>query len=128
MKNNMKHAKILLIEDENFLIKPLKLAFKGAGIELLIAKDGEAGLAIVQKDLPDAVLLDLLLPKMNGFDVLKEIKNNPATKHIPVIILSNLAREGEVKRGLAAGAREYMVKTNFSIASLLEKVRKVLEK
>ena len=119
--------KILLIEDENFLIKPLEFAFRREGMDLIIARDGEEGLVKVKGDLPDLVLLDLILPKMNGFEVLKEIKTDPSTRNIPVLILSNLAREGEMKRGFESGAIGYIVKTNFSISSLIEKVRKVLD-
>ncbi len=123
---DIKSSKILLIEDEDFLIKPLEFAFRKEGVECMIAKDGEEGLARVKKDSPDLVLLDLLLPKMNGFEVLKEIKADPATRDIPVLILSNLAREGEMERGLAGGAAGYIVKTNFSMASLIGKVKEIL--
>lgn len=122
----MKKPKILLIEDENFLIKPLEFAFKKAGIGLAVAKDGETGLVMLEQYQPDLVLLDLLLPKMSGFDVLAKIKSDRAMKKIPVLILSNLAREEEVRRGLAGGAIGYIVKTNLSIASLLEKVREIV--
>lgn len=124
----MKGKRVLVIEDEDFLIRPLKFSLEKEGVEFLSAKDGEEGLLMVKSELPDLILLDLVLPKKNGFDVLAGIKNNPATKNIPVLIVSNLAGSGEVERGLAGGADDYFVKANLSISSLIAKIRTILEK
>ena len=118
--------KILLIEDDEFIIKPLAIVLKQEGFELSIAGDGEAALEKLKNEQPDLILLDIVLPKMNGFDVLKEIRSDPKTKNIPVVILSNLAREGEVKMGLAEGANDYIIKTNLSLSNLIKKVKTYL--
>lgn len=124
----MKGKKVLAIEDEDFLIRPLKFSLEREGVEFLSAKDGEKGLAMAKSEMPDLILLDLVLPKKSGFDVLEEIKKDPAIKNIPVLIVSNLAGSGEVERGLAGGAENYFVKANLPISSLLAKVRIILEK
>ncbi|MBI4992260.1 MAG: response regulator [Candidatus Harrisonbacteria bacterium] len=118
---------ILIIEDDLAIIKPLEIILSKRGFLLKIARDGEGAIQILEeKDFPDLILLDIILPKMNGFEVLENIKKNPKTKKIPVIILSNLARDGEIERGLAAGAADYFVKTNFSIYDLVEKIKNYL--
>lgn len=118
--------KILLIEDDEFVIKPLKIVLKQEGFSLSVAGDGETAVEKLRNEQPDLILLDIVLPKMSGFDVLKEIRSDPKTKNIPVIILSNLAREGEVKRGLTEGANDYIIKTNFSLLNLVKKIKSYL--
>lgn len=120
--------KVLLIEDEESLIKPLRFSLEKAGADLMVAKDGDEGLSMLAQSHPDLILLDLVLPKKSGFDVLSEIKKNAATKNIPVVIVSNLARSKDISRGLAGGAADYIVKANFSIALLMERIRPFLEK
>ncbi len=117
---------VLLIEDEDSLVAPLEFAFAKRGITLRVAKDGAEGVFAVRKHVPDLVLLDLVLPKMNGFEVLKEIKRDPATAHIPVLILSNLAREDQMKRGAEAGASGYIVKSNASIDAIVGAVLSIM--
>lgn len=124
----MKEKKILLIEDEDFLVRPLGFALKKEDADLLVAKDGEQGVAMAGSFHPDLILLDLVLPKKNGFETLSEIKKNPLTENIPVLIVSNLAGESDMNRGLAGGASDYIVKANLSISSLLDKIRLLLEK
>ncbi|MDE2001163.1 MAG: response regulator [Patescibacteria group bacterium] len=119
--------KILLIEDEPYLARPLRLAFDRAKLASLdIAVDGIEGLKRAQEEKPDLIILDLILPKLSGFEVLRRLKENPETKDVPVVILSNLAREDEVRRGLAAGAQDYFVKTNFSMNTLMDRIQRTL--
>ena len=122
----MAKKKILLIEDEEFIIRPLEIILKKEDFDLVIAKDGEDGLLKIKNEKPDLVLLDIILPKMNGFEVLEKFKKERDLKDIPVIILSNLAREGEVERGLSLGAKDYFVKTNFSLFNLIRKIKNYL--
>ena len=122
----MAKKKILLIEDEEFIIRPLEIILKKEDFDLVIAKDGEDGLLKIKNEKPDLVLLDIVLPKMNGFEVLEKFKKERDLKDIPVIILSNLAREGEVERGLSLGAKDYFVKTNFSLFNLIRKIKNYL--
>ena len=98
------------------------------GITVMTALDGEEGLRKIYSEKPDLILLDLMLPRKSGFDILKEIKADPKVKDIPVIILSNLAQEKEIEQGLALGAVDYLVKTDYSIQQVMEKIKKALEK
>lgn len=123
---NIGNAEILIIEDERFIINPLEITFKKNKWHLSVAANGEDGLVLAKKSKPDLILLDLVLPKMNGYEVLEILKSDPETKDIPVLIISNLARESEIKKGLAGGAIDYIVKANFSMKALLEKIEKYL--
>lgn len=117
---------ILLIEDEDAIILPLKIKLEKEGFKLNIAKDGEVGLAMLKSEKPDLVLLDIILPKMNGFEILERIKKEDEAIGTPIIIISNLAREGEINRGLSLGAKDFIVKTNLSLDNLVGKIRKFL--
>lgn len=120
------NKKILLIEDEKTIVQPLKFFLTKEGFELSVATDGEEGLAAAKRATPDLILLDIILPKINGFKVLKTLRADPKLKSVPIIILSNLARMGEVELGLKEGANDYLIKTDFSLPSLLKKIRKHL--
>jgi DNA-binding response OmpR family regulator len=123
--HNMK--KIIICEDEQVLQKALSIELLGAGFEVMSAMDGEAGLALIKKDLPDLVLLDLMMPKMPGFEVLKKLKEDETTKHIPVIILSNLGQDEDRKKGLELGAADYYVKSATDLSLLTEKIKNILK-
>lgn len=118
--------KILFIEDEQALQQTLGDLLRGEGYEVASAFDGETGLAMVKTENPDLILLDLILPKLHGFDVLKQIKENPDTRDIPLIVLTNLEGLGDVEKALELGATTYLVKANYSLDEVLEKVRKAL--
>ena len=118
-----KPKKILMIEDDIFLRKIYRDKLTRAGFEFIEATNGEEGLSKVLSEKPDLVLLDLILPRKNGFDVLAEMKMNVNVHHIPVVILSNLAQESDRKRGLALGAEDYLVKTEVTLAEVVEKVK-----
>lgn len=120
--------KILIIEDDKFLLKLYSDKLRREKFEVLESLTGEEGLNKVLMEKPDLVILDLVLPGKNGFEVLSEIKLNLKTKKIPVIILTNLGQESDVKRGLALGAIAYLVKTEFSINQLPELVKECLVK
>ena len=120
--------KILMIEDDRFLRKIYRDKLTRAGFEFLEATNGEEGLNKVIAEKPDLVLLDLILPRRNGFDVLIEIKRNRNTQNIPVIILSNLGQESDIKRGISLGAQDYLVKTDISLSEVVEKVKEWLVK
>ena len=119
--------KILFIEDESALQKTLGDYLKKEGYEVVSALDGESGLRLAQSQKPDLILLDLILPKMDGFEVLKKLMKNPETKEIPVIILTNLERMEDIGRALELGAKTYLVKANYTLKEVAEKVKKVLE-
>jgi len=115
--------KILMIEDDKFLRKFYRDKLTRAGFDFIEATNGEEGLNKVISESPDLVLLDLILPRKNGFDVLIEMKRNENTKKIPVIILSNLGQESDIKRGLELGAQDYLVKPEISLSEVVDKVK-----
>lgn len=127
--NNSEQKKytIVVIEDDKYLadIYATKLKLEGFNVE--IANDGEVGVDIVKKLIPDLILLDIMLPKMDGFSVLHAIKTDEKTKDITVIMLTNLNSPDDVKRGLELGAADYMVKAHFVPADIVTKVKNILK-
>lgn len=119
--------KILLIEDDNFLagMYVTKLSMENFTVEL--AGDGKSGLAKATSWKPDLVLLDVLLPKMNGFEVLKNLKSDPATKNVPVILLTNLGQKSDVVQGLDLGAADYLIKAHFMPSEVVAKIKTILQ-
>lgn len=118
--------RILFIEDESALQKTLGDYLRHEGYDVVSALNGEDGLALANEKMPDLVFLDLILPKMHGFEVLKNLKGNKETKDIPIIILTNLEGTEDVDKALELGAMTFLVKAQYSMADLLEKVKKVL--
>ena len=122
----MAMLKILIIEDELVHLNVMKAKLEYEGYSVLVATDGEAGYRMVKDENPDLVLLDIILPKMNGFEVLERLKKDGST--VPIIVVSNSGQPVEVDRAMKMGARDYLVKAEFNPADVLEKVEKVLGK
>ena len=99
---------------------------KQEGYEVASALDGETGLRLAKEKKPDLILIDLILPKMNGFDVLKKIKEDPKIKEIPVIVLTNLEGVADVDKAIELGATTYLVKAQYSLEEVVEKIKKTL--
>ena len=118
--------KILFIEDESALQKTFGDILKQEGYKMLSALDGEVGLKMAQTEKPDLILLDLVLPKMHGFEVLRALKVDEATKSIPIIVLTNLEAMGDVEKALELGATTYLVKTNYTLEEVVQKIKKTL--
>ena len=118
--------KILFVEDEEALQRAMGDTLEGGGYTALKALDGEAGLSMAKKELPDLILLDLILPKKNGFEILEDLKKDASVKNIPVIVLTNLEGSAEVERALSLGATTYLVKANYKLDELLGKIELVL--
>ncbi len=118
--------KILIVEDDKFLRELITKKLKDEGYETVGAADGEEGVEKVKKESPDIVLLDLILPGIDGFEVLSKIKEDPALSSIPVVILSNLGQREEVEKGLKLGAVDYMIKAHFTPGEITEKVKLIL--
>ena len=114
---------ILLVEDEPTLQKTLSLALAQEGYDVKSALDGEIGLRSAREIKPDIVLLDLILPKMDGFEVLDELKKDEGTKNIPVIVLTNLESAQDIEKALSLGASNYLVKANYDLKDVIEKVK-----
>jgi len=119
--------KILFIEDEPALQKALTMALKSDGFEVFSAFDGEAGFNMVSQVIPDIILLDLILPKMDGFQILEKLKSQDETKNIPVIILTNLEDVNDVQKVIDLGATNYLVKANYEVTEISQKVKEVIE-
>lgn len=119
----MEKIKIAIVEDDEVLSKVIAEELGDAGFEVHRAKDGEAGLKLVKEKMPDAVLLDVLMPKMNGFQVLEALKQAPETKSIPVILLTMLGSDDDIKKGFQLGAKDYIVKSQHAVAEIVEKVK-----
>lgn len=120
--------KILVAEDDVFLIKIYQAKLTKAGFEVKIAADGEEVGKILQTFIPDVILLDLIMPKMDGFAVLSQLKSTEQYKHIPVIITSNLSQLEDKQKALDMGAAEYLVKSDISIQGVVDKIKSYLKK
>lgn len=121
-----KKAKILFVDDDNFLRKVYNSELSDQGYEVILAADGDEGLEKAQLNDPDLIILDMIMPQKNGFEVMSELQKNPATKNIPVIILSNLGQEDDIKKGLDMGAVDYLVKDNITLTTIVEKISQYL--
>lgn len=119
--------KILIIEDEPAQATTIDLAMKRAGFETMVAGDGIAGFEMAKNSLPDLILLDLVLPKMDGISVLKKLRQNGDTANIPILVLTNLASGETVKEVIEAGGTEYLVKTDYTLDQLVIKVEGILK-
>ncbi len=124
-KNN--NVKILVIEDEATLQKALNDVLDSEGYVVVSALDGVKGVELAKEEKPDLILLDIILPKMDGFEVLKELKKNKETKDVPVIILTNLSDLDNIQRALDLGATTYLVKADFHLDDVLKKIESVLK-
>ncbi|MDP2663900.1 MAG: response regulator [bacterium] len=117
---------ILFIEDESALQKTFSEVLDQEGYKVISALDGELGLKLAKEKKPDLILLDLILPKVHGFEVLKGLKGDEATRDIPVIVLTNLEGVGDVEKALELGATTYLVKATYSLEEVIGKIKKTL--
>ncbi|MDD5031959.1 MAG: response regulator [Patescibacteria group bacterium] len=120
--------KILLVEDDPFLLSMYNTKFELESFKVVTAEDGEKGLKLALKELPDVILLDIMLPRMDGFEVLKALKADKRTSRIPVILLTNLSQKEKVKEGLSLGADDYLIKAHFMPSEVVEKIKKLINK
>lgn len=116
--------KILIVEDEEVLSRVLKDRFSDAGWNVDTAEDGVAAIEKIKKENYDMVLLDLIMPKKDGFEVLKEIKGDPSYKTLPIMVLSNLGGDEDIKKALQLGAIDYYVKTQHPISEMIDKAKR----
>ncbi len=117
------NKKIMIVEDDEHISKVYEIKLRKEGIEASIARDGEEAVIKIIAEKPNAIILDLMIPKRDGFWVLEEIKKNPETANIPVIVLSNLGQKSDQERALALGANEYLVKVDYPIQDIIDKVK-----
>ena len=116
--------KILIIEDEEVMYNLLARKLSSRGYEISIAKDGEEGLAKLREAMPDLVLLDIVMPKKDGFEVMEEMQKEDNLKAIPVIVISNSGQPLEIERIKKLGAKDWLIKTEFDLQEVIEKVQK----
>lgn len=119
-------TRLLLVEDDRFLRKAAEVMLRRNGFEVLTAQDGEEGLGVARSERPALILLDLIMPRMQGFQVIEHLKQDPETAGIPVIVMSNLGQESDVQRAMDAGAVAYVVKSNVALNDLADRVRGIL--
>ncbi len=126
MAEKEKTAKILVVEDEEILLTGLKEELESGGYTVQGASDGVEGIEQAKSFKPELILLDLLMPKMDGMEMLQKLKADAETRDIPVVILTNLSDYEKISEALSLGAMDYLVKANYKLEDLLEKVRTVL--
>lgn len=121
--DNEPKPKILIVEDDEFLSGMYITKFTMEGFHVVFAEDGELGVLKAKEELPRLILLDILLPKKNGFEVLQLLKSEDQTKSIPVILLTNLSQEDDIKKGYELGAVDYLVKAYNIPSEVVKKVK-----
>ena len=114
--------RVLLAEDDRFLRRAAEARLRQHGLEVLTAADGEEALRLARAEPLDLILLDVIMPKLQGFEVLKALKQDEATSRIPVIVLSNLGQERDVAQAIALGAVAFLVKAHLSLQDLVDRV------
>ena len=119
--------KIVLVEDDSFLAGMYNTKLGMEGFNVLFAEDGEKGLEMIKKEKPDLVILDIILPKKDGFEVLAELKADRDLQKIPVVLLTNLGRKEEVDKGLALGAIDYLIKAHFVPSEVISRINNILD-
>lgn len=118
--------KVLVVEDEPNIVDSLSFLMKQAGFTVLVARDGDAALRVLESQLPDLILLDVMLPRRDGYDVCRAIRANPAWRGVKVIMLTAKGRELDRRKGLELGADDYVTKP-FSTRDIVKRVRRLLE-
>lgn len=119
--------KILIIEDETALLYALQSQLAVEGFQTFVADDGAKALEIIRRIKPDLIVLDLLLPRVDGWTFLAQIKKVDALKNIPVVIISNLSDDASQKRGLELGANDYLAKVDYSLEELVMKIKGIIK-
>jgi len=119
--------KILLIEDEEIMVDLLKKKLSNEGYEVLVAKDGEEGLKVLKQieSKPDLILLDIIMPKLGGFEVMEEMRKDIKLKDIPVMIISNSGQPVELEKAKNLGAKDWIIKTDFDVQEVILKVKRI---
>jgi len=120
--------KILLVEDDPFLIDIYTTKLKESGFSVEVANDGEAALRKARENKPDLVILDIVLPQIDGWEILRKIKSEPEFKNLKVIILSNLGQKEEVEKGIKLGAAKYLIKAHYTPSQVIKEIKKSYDK
>ena len=125
-KDKKFNSKILLVEDDKMLADMYITKFTKEGLEVMRAEDGAEGLEMAQKHKPDLILLDIIMPKLDGFAVLRELKRDKGNSNMHILLLTNLGQSEDVEKGKELGADDYFIKANHTPAEIVEKVKYML--
>jgi len=117
---------VLIAEDDKFLVSVYRVKFTKAGFKVIVAEDGEQTMQALAKGKPDIILLDLIMPVKDGFEVLKEVRTNPNLKDIPIVVASNLGQDEDIKRAKLLGATDYFIKANVHLPDLVNMISKMV--
>jgi len=123
----MEKKKILIVEDDNFVAEVYFAKLTEMGYEAILAQNGEEGLSALKRDKIDLILLDILMPIMNGMEMLEEIKKNEGWKNIPVILLTNVGEKESIQKVREMGVKNYLIKSHFTPAEVIEKIESVFK-
>ncbi len=124
----MSKKKILIVEDDNFVAEVYSTKLLEMGHEVIIAQNGEEGLNALEENTPDLILLDIIMPVMGGIEMLEELKKNEEWKKIPVILLTNVGEKDSIQKVQTLGVQDYLIKSHFTPAEVIEKIDAVLGK
>lgn len=114
--------KILLIEDDSFISQMYSVKFRQTEYDFIVANNGKEGIEMIKAQKPNLILLDIILPEMDGFTLLEEVKKDETLKSIPIILLTNLGQQEYIQRGLALGANDYIIKAHSTPQEVIDKV------
>ena len=118
--------KVLIVDDDSFILDMYALKFREEGFELVVASDGKQALDAIAQEKPDIMLLDVIMPLSDGFEVLEKVKADPKVKNVPVILLTNLGQKEDIDKGLKLGAVDYIIKAHFTPSEVVQKVKQYL--
>ena len=119
-------TKILVVEDDNFLANAYRIKLQKIGFEVIVANDGDEALEKIKSENIDLVILDLIIPKIDGFGVLTEIRSQEEYKNIPILVASNLGQSEDLNRAMKLGANDFVVKSDTPLDMLIEKIKKLI--
>lgn len=123
----MGNKKILIVEDESALQNAMQEFLLAEGFAVVVASDGETAVQVAKKEVPDLILLDIVLPKKDGFEVITELQEDKKTENIPIILLTNLESADDVDRAFSLGINTYLVKANYKLEEIVEKIKENLK-
>ena len=123
-----KKISVLIVEDDKSIMNAYKYKFDEVGFKVMVANNGDEALRLIKKNIPDIILLDILMPVKDGFETLVELKQNKNWQKIPVIVASNLGEEKDIAKAFKLGADEYIVKSKLSLGDLVEKIKATFTK
>jgi len=122
-----KKRKILLVEDDSMIVEMYKLRFEEEGFEVTVTDKGTEAIKLAESLKPDIILLDIILPEVDGFNILQTLKSETKTKNLPILLLTNLAQESDRERAMAMGANDYYVKSQHTPSDVLQKVMELIK-